>query len=92
MNPARALLIIFVPLAAIALILGRPSANTQTSFSETFQGYPCNGHCAQFRVGFETAESRQFTQKADCNLLSIDSRLGCLSYIHEYTVTHYDKI
>lgn len=75
-----------VPLITSMFLSGCTPKTENLAFAENFQGYPCNGHCDQFRSGFETAETQQYTRNTDCQTMSESTKLGCLSYIHEYQV------
>jgi hypothetical protein len=92
MDPAPRWLII-MPLFLFSLLLsGCTQIDPTTSFSNTYQGYPCDGRCDQFKAGFETAAARQFTQDKACSSLPQDQEIGCLSYLHEYRIANNDKI
>lgn len=84
MKSARLLITFGIITTAAALFAGCTPVNTSISFTQTFEGYPCDGHCDQFRSGFELAKQQQYTSSNQCQTLDSNVRLGCLSYLHEY--------
>lgn len=84
MTPARIFVLLSFILASALLLSGCTPVNTGVNFTHTFQGYPCNNHCDQFRAGFEFGQQQGYTSPAQCRSLHPNLQLGCLSYLHEY--------
>ena len=88
MKTVQSSLFLIIPILFAFLLSGCTPINTAINFTQTFEGYPCDGKCDQFQSGFETAKARQFTQNNECQSLSEDEKIGCLSYMHEYRLAN----
>jgi hypothetical protein len=88
MKTVQRSLFLIIPVVSAFLLSGCTAVNTAINFTENFEGYPCDGKCDQFQSGFETAMTRQYTQNDDCQSLSEDEKIGCLSYMHEYRLAN----
>jgi hypothetical protein len=79
---------IILGLGCTLALAGCGRSTESQAFTNTYQGYPCNGHCEAFQKGYELAQAKQYATPGYCDQLTSANRTGCLSYVHEYQIEH----
>lgn len=67
------------------------TSSTPVNLNNIYNGYPCGNNCDSFKQGYEDAKLQQFTLPEQCDKVDQSRKIGCLSYIQEYSYEHSSK-